>query len=113
MKLKKIINELELNLLTQSCEDQDIEDGLSSDLLSHVLSEGRKGMIWVTVQRHINIIAVASSVEIGAIVVSGRIPPSEEVIEVAEANNICLLATEESSFSLCGKIYRMLMNEMV
>ena len=42
--------------------------GYTCDLLSWVMAHGKKGMAWITVQTHMNVIAVASLMEMSAVI---------------------------------------------
>ena len=46
--------------LTGSYEDREIACGYTCDLLSHVMGKGQADMAWITVQAHMNVIAVAA-----------------------------------------------------
>lgn len=78
--------------------------GYASDLLSDVMAHGRKGDIWITLQTHPNIIAVAVLKEISAIVVINNRDPEPETIKKAEAERIPILTTTMSTFELCGRL---------
>ncbi len=61
MKLKEIIDRLELKVAAAGENlDREVAGGYASDLLSDVMANSREGDIWVTLQAHPNIIAVAS-----------------------------------------------------
>ncbi len=66
MNLAQIIDQLGLTVLTEPQDFQSIEptSGYTSDLLSCVMAGAAHGSIWVTLQAHNNIIAVASLLEI-------------------------------------------------
>ncbi len=84
-----------------------VTGGIVSDMLSDVMANGRKGDIWITLQVHPNIIAVAVLKELaGIITVNGREPESE-TIRRGEAENVPLLTSELSAFELVGKLYEM------
>ena len=46
--------------LTGPYEDREIACGYTCDLLSHVMGRGQADMAWITVQAHMNVIAVAA-----------------------------------------------------
>ena len=46
--------------LTGEYEDREIACGYTCDLLSHVMGRGQADMAWITVQTHMNVIAVAA-----------------------------------------------------
>lgn len=81
--------------------------GYVSDLLSDVMANGRKGDIWITLQTHPNIIAVAVLKEISAIVLINNRAPEPETIKKAEAERIPILTTAMSAFELCGRLCKL------
>ncbi len=85
-------------------------DGFTCDLLSVVLASSPKDSIWITVQRHINIIAVATLREINGIIISQGFEPPQETIEKAKEEGIYLLGSNLDSFTLSGEIYKLLKN---
>jgi len=88
-----------------------VKTGFTCDLLSVVMAKASKDSVWITVQRHLNTVAVATLREIGAIVISHGFIPDEEVIDRAKKERIWILTTEEPSFEISGKLYRLLRNE--
>ncbi len=61
------------------------------DLLSWVMAHGKPGMAWVTVQTHLNVIAVASLHEFSCVVVPENIEVSKETIDAANEKGVCIL----------------------
>jgi hypothetical protein len=63
MTLQEIIARLNLNLLTspQNFNAVTPQGGYASDLLSCVVAEAQPGNLWVTLQAHMNVVAVAKS----------------------------------------------------
>jgi len=53
--------------------DNDVKCGYASDLLSDVMAHAGEGDIWVTVQAHQNIVAVATLAELSAVIVAGGV----------------------------------------
>lgn len=113
MKLDAIINKFKMEKLTPiDISNIEIRQGLVGDLLSYILSKGSSDTIWVTIQRHINIVAVASSVEIPVIVISDNIQPEQKVIDAALENEIALLKTSHDAFTISGMIYNLLNEDL-
>ncbi|MGI6642450.1 MAG: hypothetical protein ACOX3V_00295 [Bacillota bacterium] len=81
-----------------------IEGGFVGDVLSHVMANALPGYVWVTVQTHENIVAVASLLDVACVVVCQRELPSE-VIKKADAQGVTLLWSGDSAFALCGRMY--------
>ena len=88
MKIKDIVKTLDLEVISgEEFLESEVTGGYAGDLLSDVLANSEKGNIWITLQVHQNIIAVASSKELsGIIIVNGR-KPEEETLERADGCN--------------------------
>lgn len=82
-----------------------ISGGYVSDLLSNVMGKAAAGNVWITMQGHPNIIAVASLVGLAAVVVAGGVVPDAATVEKAEQEGIPLLVCETSSFDCVGRLY--------
>jgi predicted transcriptional regulator len=77
------------------------------DLLSHVMARGREHQVWITIQTHANIMAVAALAKLSAVIIAGGFQPEEETIMRAEDENIALLLSGESAYTLAGQLYEM------
>jgi len=108
MKLKEIIDKLGLKVFTPGISlDADVTAGYSSDLLSDVMANSKKGQIWITLQIHQNIIAVAKLKELaGIVLVNGR-KPEEATLEKAKEEQVPLMSTTDTTFNISGKIYQL------
>lgn len=109
MKIKDLIEQLDLKVFTQNGDtDREITGGYTSDLLSDVMGHVDEGMIWITIQTHPNILAVASLKELAAVLIVNGAVPGEETVEKGNSEEILLLGTSLSAFEISGKIYRLL-----
>lgn len=88
--------------------DTEIKGGYTSDLLSDVMGHLEEGMLWITMQTHQNILAVASLKDAAAILIVNGAEPDEETLQKGEAEEIPLLGTSLSAFEATGKIYQLL-----
>jgi predicted transcriptional regulator len=85
--------------------DTEIRCGYVSDLLSDVIAHARDGDIWVTVQAHENIVAVATLVGLAAIIVAGAVECQPQAVRRAEEEGIPLLKTALPAFEVVGRLY--------
>jgi hypothetical protein len=85
--------------------DAEVSGGYASDLLSDVMANGRPGNVWITLQTHQNIIAVAKLRSLAAIVLVNDRRPDPETLKSAEDERVPLLSTGEPAFRVCGKLY--------
>ncbi|MCX5684823.1 MAG: serine kinase [Planctomycetota bacterium] len=109
MKLDEICRRLSLENLTPelSSADVDVTSGFASDLLSDVLANADRGSVLVTVQVHLNVIAVAVHAELAAVVFAAGRKPEEAVRLKAVEEKIPLLVSAESAFDVVGRLYGM------
>lgn len=89
--------------------DRSAESAYVSDLLSDVMGNAEAGMLWVTSQVHLNILAVASLKELSAIVIAGGREPAKEVLSRAEQEEVVVILSGLPAFDTAGKIYHFLM----
>jgi len=85
----------------------EVEHGFTCDLLSEVLGRAQPSTLWITVQSHVNIVAVATVVGIKGIILCDGHEYERETIEKARENGIVLLKTDENSFVVSGKVYEL------
>ena len=109
MKLSKIISELALTVFNESVDqNHDVNWGYTSDLLSDVMGHAREGEIWITLQSHTNVAAIASLKDLAAIVLVKGTQPDESMLQKASEEGIPVLGTRDSAFMVSGKIYELL-----
>lgn len=87
--------------------DKTIEGGYVSDLLSDVMGHAEMNNVWVTLQTHKNIMAIASLKELSAIVLVKGLAPDEDCIKQSNEEGIPILGTKEETFEITGKIYEL------
>ncbi len=107
MKVSEIVNFLGLE--TKAVKDRLLEEvtgGYASDLLSDVIAHTRKGNIWVTIQTHPNIVAVATMKELAGIILTGGREPDAETVQKAEEEGIPILVSPLFTFELVGRLYQ-------
>ncbi len=106
MKLNELVEALSLEVKTPGIDmNREITGGYVSDLLSDVIGNAREGFLWVTLQVHLNIVAVASLKGLSAIVLVNNRTPDEETLRKAAAENIPILTSPLPTFELVGRLY--------
>ena len=109
MKLAKIVNQLKLDRMTPELSNEDIEvsGGYISDLLSDVMANAPRGGVLVTIQAHLNVIAVAVHAELAGVVFAAGRRPEEAVRKKAVEEGVRLYTTGASAFDVAGRLYEM------
>ncbi len=87
---------------------REVTGGYTSDLLSDVMGFADAGAVWVTLQTHKNVMAVASLKELGAIVLVKGFKPEPDTVEQSNEEEIPVLGTDLSAFEITGKLYNLL-----
>lgn len=82
-----------------------------SDLLSDVMGNAGEGEVWLTIQTHSNVVAVALLLNLAAVLFTAGAEPDATTIEKARAEGVVLLATALPTFEAAGRLYRALMEE--
>ncbi len=109
MKLRDYLVAINGKLLTESSDlDTQITGGYASDLLSDVMGSAKEGEMWITIMRHLNVIAVASLTNIAAITFSKGFLPEEPVIQKATQVGVPLISTNLNTFQIAGILYQYL-----
>ena len=99
MKITDIIKSLDLKIISgQNGLPNEVTGGYVSDLLSDVIGNAKEGQIWITLQTHQNIIAVASLKDISAIIIVRGAVPEADTIEKSNTENIPVLVTDMDTF---------------
>lgn len=101
MKVNDIIQELDLKVICgEDLLDRQIQGGYIGDLLSVVMGKAKEDCVWVTVQSHINIIAVAALVDVACIIVSEGFAIDQDAVDKAKEEDIILLSSKKSSYEI-------------
>ncbi len=105
MTVKEIIDRLGLECLNEANLDTEVTGAYASDLLSDVMGNARSGQVWVTMQTHKNVTAIASLRDIPAVIIVRSGVPDEDMLEHAKDEDICILVSQDPTFEVCGKLY--------
>jgi hypothetical protein len=109
LTLKNIIDTLQLTVLTEEVDFSAVEPhgGYMSDLLSCVMAGARTGNIWITLQAHINVIAVAALQDLAAVIITENAPVEPQVVQKANQQAVILLSTPLPSYEVAGRLWEM------
>jgi hypothetical protein len=110
MKLQELVQALDLKELTPGAagdSDVDIKYGYASDLLSDVLAHAPAGGVLVTLQVHLNVIAVASHSGLRAVIFSSGRVPEDDIISRAVDESLSLFVSPASTFDIVGRLYQL------
>lgn len=81
-----------------------VSGGYASDLLSCVMAKAQAGNVWVTLQAHPNVVAVASLLNLSSVVITEGTSVDQSTIDKAEQEGIPLLTTPLTSYSVVERL---------
>ncbi|MBN1354901.1 serine kinase [bacterium] len=105
MLLSELVQKLNLEIINEGIHmDDPVEGGYCGDLLSDVIAAGRRRDVWVTIQVHENIIAVATLKDFTAIILAKNSKPLPETLENASSENVTLLRSPLTTYQLVAEL---------
>jgi predicted transcriptional regulator len=106
MKVSELIKKFELKVFAGHAGlENEISGAYVSDLLSDVMGFARESQVWITLQTHQNVIAIASLKDLAAVILVKGFQPDEETLKKSAEEGIPLLGTQMETFELAGKLY--------
>lgn len=105
MKLREIAKILNADVLVgKNRLDEDIEKGFASDLMSDVLTL-KETPILITGLCNVQTIRTCDMAGIEYIIIVRNKKPSEDMLELAEDNEMVVMTCQYSLFRTCGLLY--------
>jgi hypothetical protein len=105
MKTSELAPVLGLSVLQGEYEDRLLSGGYTSDLLSDVMGNAKADSALITIQAHKNTVAVASLLNLAAIIVcNGRSAP-EDMLEAARGEGIAVFGSASTQFEVSGRLF--------
>ena len=109
MKVSQIANTLSLTVAAGARGlDTEVTGGYSSDMLSCAMAGAAAGSLWVTLQGHLNVVAVATLNELAGVIVTEGKQVSPEALSKANDEGIPILTTRLGTFEACGRLWELL-----
>lgn len=106
MKVKELAEQLKLKVVSgEAGLDNEISGGYTSDLLSDVIGNAEQGKIWITLQTHKNVMAIASLKDLAAVLVVNNHLPEPDMIAQSNEENIPVMVTSDPAFEITGKVF--------
>lgn len=108
MKVSDLVEKLGLTVYSgQKGLDREISGGYVSDLLSDVMGNSREGQVWITLQVHQNVMAIASLKDLAAVILVNGLQPLPNTISHSNDENIPVLGTSLPAFEIAGLFYQL------
>ncbi|HWR18340.1 MAG TPA: AraC family transcriptional regulator [Clostridia bacterium] len=104
MTAKELAQLLNGELITPQGCDNEVSCAYACDLLSWVMANGKQGCAWVTIQTHMNVIALASLHEMACVIFPEGVSPDEAPIQKATEEKIALIKTSLTAYGACARM---------
>ncbi len=104
MQIKEIVERLGLTVLAGEDLTGEVTGGYVADLLSCVIAGAKPHDLWVTLQTHLNIIAVAALKEVAAIVVTEGATVPDATLEKAAQQGVVVLSSPLPTYELVKQL---------
>ncbi|MBW1708310.1 MAG: serine kinase [Deltaproteobacteria bacterium] len=109
MTLADVVQRLELKVLSGSeLLEREVTGGYTGDLLSDVMANADTGQVWITLQAHINIVAVGVLRELTGIILIKDRTPDEATLTKAKQENVPILQSDRPAFEISGLLFNLL-----
>lgn len=105
MIVQEIVSALNLEVVAGADHlDAKVTGGYASDLLSCVMAGAHRGNVWVTLQAHPNVVAVAQLLNLAAVIIVEGMQPTEETVARANEHHVPLLLASKDTFTIVGRL---------
>lgn len=111
LTVNDVVKKLGFEIKINGDLDREVTGCYISDLLSDVMAKSKDGELWITLQTHPNIVAVAVVKGISAIIITNNRDPEPDTAKKAETEKITVLKTGHTTFETAGMIYTLLKSE--
>ncbi|MFA6378707.1 MAG: hypothetical protein WCX16_02875 [Candidatus Omnitrophota bacterium] len=108
MTIKDMMQLKGLTLVQQEFEDATISGGYTSDLLSDVMAHAVADNVLITIQAHINTVAVAKLVGIRALLIANDREILDDMIRAAQKEKIAIFRSKMNQFELSVLVSKLL-----
>ena len=99
--------QLGLEPLQDTDKNLDIKGVYIGDLLSIVMSKAKENFVWITIQTHINIVAVAELLDLACIIIAENMDLENDALEKAKELNIPIFKTSSSAYEMACNLYEL------
>ncbi|MFW5755611.1 MAG: serine kinase [Tangfeifania sp.] len=106
MKVSDLVKKYNLKIFSgKEGLDNKISGGYVSDLLSDVMGNAAENEVWITLQTHQNVMAIASLKDLAAVILVKGLEPDEDTLDHSNEEGVPLLGTSMQTFEMAGKLF--------
>ena len=98
MTVEQLASSLGFTPLALPDKDREVVGAYVGDLLSWVMGRAASDSVWVTIMSNVNVIAVATLVDVACIVFAEGVTPDEELVKLATSKGVNLLVSNSPAY---------------
>ena len=102
--IKQLIEKTGWKAIT-NVPDVEITSGYVCDMLSWVMARAQFGTAWVTVQAHVNVVAVAALTGCACVIIPDSITLSDEMLTAAREKDVCIISVSCTSYGAAAALH--------
>ncbi|QTL99650.1 serine kinase [Iocasia frigidifontis] len=107
MRVNEIVDKLGLEVIAADSLAREVSGAYIGDLLSNVMARAEEGNLWLTIQGHQNVVAVALLADVAAVIVVEGMTVEDAAVARAEEKGVNILRSELSAYELAVKLVKM------
>ncbi len=108
MTVNAVCESLGLKVLNLADGEREVDGVYAGDLLSWVMGHAENSNALVTIMSNINVLAVASLLDLSCVILSESAEPDPGFIDAAKEKEINVLSSGLTTYELCAKLSRIL-----
>jgi predicted transcriptional regulator len=108
MRLRQIATALSLTVRAgEAGLDAEVSGGYAADLLSCAMAGAQQGDLWITLQGHLNVVAIATLDELAGILITEDKPAAPDMLQKADEVGVPVLSTPLTTYQVAGRLWEM------
>jgi len=104
LRIEELCKSLDAEIFNAGDIDRDVDKVIVGDLLSFIMGTASEGSVWVTIQAHLNVAAVAVLKDLPMIVIAAGRNAPQDLIDRCIKENICLVSVKSTLYGTCCKM---------
>lgn len=108
MKVGELIDQLPFRALHLCDPDREVSGVYAGDLLSWVMGRAKPDQLWVTIMTNANVAAVASLIDLSAVIICEDCEPEDALVSACRLRDINLLVSPLPVYQTCASLGKLL-----
>ena len=106
MRICEIMELLSAKPLTEDCDESlEVSCACASDMMSDVLAFAKNDSILITGLCNPQVMRTAEMMDLAGVIFVRKKEPDANMLRLAEEIGLCVMTTDLSMFSTCGRLY--------